>query len=428
MSPIMSEQPPKKTANRNRYTRIRVRRPAESEEGSFSGVESEDAVKEIPAGGKRGVRRMKKMTRTLMRLGIVAAVIIMVLTVWVNHDSIAPDGVVYFFKDIFASRPSGENFPIQIAGGTVTAIQKTSGGAAMLTDTSFIIYDTGGTEIIRRQHGFARPFLRTSGRWSLLADLDGTGLRIETRGSTRINMTMQHYILSASVNSNGEFAVVTTSTDGYAAEVTVFDRKGTEYYRWRSPELRLTDVELNDNGKTMIATGFTGEGGAMKSSLLYFDFSRDKPTAVLSDTDILMFHAAFMSGGKIAAVGDTGVWITDKNGSTPQKTGFDDHVLVGYSISSNQITTVLRHYGNTDGGLVTAVNSRGEKLFTHTFAGDYRNIAPCDDGAYLLTSHSLYRTGVDKLTPIAGQTRDGEFVCELGKHPIVVGLTKISRY
>jgi len=358
----------------------------------------------------------------------VAVVVVMVLTIWVNHDSIAPDGMVYFFKDIFSPRSTGENFPVQIAGGTVTAIQKTSSGAAMLTDTSLILYDTGGGEIIRRQHGFARPFLRTSGRWALLADLDGTGLKIETRGSTRINMSMQHYILSASVNSSGEFAVVTTSTDGYAAEVIVFDRKGTEYYRWCSPELRLTDVELNDDGKTMVVTGFTGEGGAMKSSLLYFDLSKDKPTALLSDTDMLMFRAAFMSGGKIAAVGDAGVWITDKNGNSPQKTGFDNHVLIGYAISSGQVTTVLRHYGNTDGGLVMAVSSRGEKLFVHTFAGDYRNIAPCNDGAYLLTSHSLYRTGIDALSPIAGQTRDGEFVCELGNRPVVVGLTQISRY
>ena len=81
---------------------------------------------------------------------------------------------------------------------------------------------------------------------------EGTRLRLETRRSTVLEMEAENKIITGAVGSDGSFALVTKSTQGYLSEVCVYNKKGEKIYRrrfaartrwwWRPPFPRTENI------------------------------------------------------------------------------------------------------------------------------------------------------------------------------------------
>jgi len=303
---------------------------------------------------------------------------------------------------------------------------QTQDGLAMLTDTSYVVYNSKGGELTRRQHGFSSPIFKTAGKWTLIAEAGGSRLRIETRASTTTEMTLDNNIIGISMGENGNFALATDSSQGYTSEVVVYDRHKADIYHWYSSDLTVVDVALSTDGQSMVVAGIMAQGGAMKSSLLFFDFDKQDPVAQYTDTDLLLFSVRYFTDGTVAAVGDQALRIISEDGSIQQKQSYDDHNLIGYTVSDDTVSVILHNYGSTDGGLAMTVNSTGEKAFSASFEGAFRSIAPCRSGILLLTSEHLYRTNAAGIAFTEDVIRDGRLVSAFSDKAAVLGLTSLN--
>ncbi|MDD2363112.1 MAG: DUF5711 family protein [Oscillospiraceae bacterium] len=387
----------------------------------INNTENSEDLSVVPV--RRKPRR--SLLRVLFRLIIVIAIIIGVVYTWQNWDVIAPEGFIFWINDKLAGGQSGDGFPVEITGGSVLNMSNTKDGLALLTDTSVVVLNSKGGEIMRRQHGFSKPIMRTNDKWILIADTGGGRIRIETRGSTKVEMKINNRIISAAMGSNGGFALATDSTK-YTSEVVAYNRQQEKIFHWCDTELTVLDIALSPNGKSMVVVGVMADGGAMKCSLLFFDFDKENPVAEYHSTDLMLFSAEYFPGGTVAAVGDRGLWVFNESGTIQQKHSFEDYQLAGYTVGDRSVAVALRNFGNTDGGTVLTVNSTGDKAYSVPYEGVFRSISPYKTGILLLTSEQLYHTDAAGVIYNENAIRDGRMVCSLGNKMIILGLTSLN--
>ncbi len=410
---------------RHKRTADRTVKPAgEPAETSAPEDNADGGLRALPPRKKR--RKGRSVFRLVFRLVLVAALVAGILFTYVNWDKIAPESLVVWLDEKLAGRQKGDGFPVEITGSAVLDMAETRDGLALLTDTSFLVYNSNGGEVLRRQHGFSSPILKTAGKWSLLAEAGGYRLRVESRAGAGAELTLTNHIVSAAMGKNGNFAVCTDSAQGYTSEIVVYDsKKKVKYHRYVA-DLIILDVALSPDGKSVAAVGVEAEQGAMKSSILLYDFDKEEPTLRVDDADQLLCAVQYFPSGTVAAVGDSAVWVLNASGTLRQKQGYGEKELIGFAVGEKAASLVLRSYGSTAGGELMAVNPSGDVAFTVPFEGTYRSIAPGSDGAVLLTSAHLYRTDVTGIQKTTDAPRDGRLVGTLGHKVIVLGLTALS--
>lgn len=381
------------------------------------------ALKAVP-----GRRKRRPFLRIILRLIIVAALIAGGCLIWQNRDSISPENLIYWLNNKLAGEQTGGGFSENITGSSVKSMLRVKEGLALLTDTSLTLYNNKGGRLFQRQHGFASPIVRAAGKWILVYDAGGNGLRLETLASTTWEKSVDNRITSAALSNDGLYALVTDSSEGYTSEIIAYNRYGEKIYHWVSAELTFLDVALSPDGKSLAAVGVTAQSGAMKSSLLIFDLNKEKPVAQYDSNSVMLFAIEYFPSGTMAAVGNGEIWVCNKSGSIYQKHAFDDRELMGYTIGESSVSAVLREPGNSQGGIVMTVNPSGDMAYTAPFEGSFRSIAPHETGILLLTSERLIFIDPAGIAKSIEVMRDGRMVCSIQNKAVVLGLTSFSEY
>lgn len=375
--------------------------------------------------GRHKRRKRHVFFHTLVRLILVALVVGAGLYVWRNWDSLAPESALIWINEKLGGR-KGDGFPVTITGSSVLSMTKTEDGLAILSDTNFMLLNSNGGELVQRQHGFSKPILKTEGKYSLIAETGGSRVRVETLAATLVDMTVSTHITEAAMGKNGNFALVTDSSQGYTSEVVVYNKHKDEIFHWYSSDLTVTGVALGPDGKSMAVIGVEAEAGAMKSSILLFDFDKKDPAAQYQDADLLLCAVGYFPNGTVAAVGDQAVWVVNKSGTIQQKTGYGNGTLVGFTIGDNSVSAVLSSGENAEGGTLLTVNPTGDKAYAVGYEGTYRSVAPSGSGVLLLTSEHLYQVNASGTPAMSDAARDGRLVCALGDKAVILGMTSIT--
>ena len=376
----------------------------------------------------QGQRKRRGLTvfRVFARLAVVSLVIVAGVFIYSRWDKIQPENILLWLNDKLAGGESGDGFPFEITGSSVIGMESTRGGLALLTNNSLVLLNSKGGEVYRRLHGFSKPIMRAGGRWILVADSGGSRLRLESRLSTAVEMTVKNKITSVDVSDRGCFAVATDSTGGYASEVAVYRQNSKEpFFHWLDSSFVILDVAISPDEKSMAVVGVTAQGGGMKSCLKIFDFDKESPAAQYEQNDVMLFAVGYFPNGTIAAVGNSAVWVYNKSGTIRQQHGFDGRRQVGYVIGESAVSVALSRYGGIEGGTVLTVNSSGDKAYETDYEGGFRSMAAHGSDVLVLTSEYLCLIDITG-QKYAGETiKDGRIISAFGKKAMVLGLNSL---
>ena len=404
--------------------RIKKRRPARSSPAP----ESPDSLREEEAPEPRK-RRKKNRTvlRVAVRLTVVAAVLGAGFLIWRNWDVLAPEVVLDWVDEQLGGK-RGDGYPVTLSGSTVLQIEQVDGRLAVLTDTALLLYNDNGGELVRRSHGYSDPLLKADGNYMLVVEQGGTRLRLETRRSTVLEMTAENKILTAAVGANGNFALVTKSTQGYLSEICVYNKKGDKLYRRRFADQMAVAAAFSPDGKHIAAAGLTAQEGAVKSTLTVFELGSTEPEASYESVGLMLMDVKYFANGSLCAVGDTALWVVEPGGQLDVKATYENSQILGYTVGDTCAGVIYRPHGSNSGGELMEVSNSGQTLYTAAFDGSYRDVAGSGDTLYLLTSDNIWRAEKGGMSGAEAVPQDGLQVAALGDKAVVLGLTSLTTY
>lgn len=176
---------------------------------------------------------------------------------------------------------------------------------ARLSNTTLEVYGLDGECLLKLQTDMISPKLSSDGEYCLLWDGDGRAwLRISADGSTWRGQCENRLICA---EESGGRTILCTESDSCLAEVTLLDESLSPVLRCRLSDIMPSMLALSPDGK-LLAIG--GEG---KLILVSADLGDE-----LLNTELEAKKMQWISDEVLCLVGESAVYITDKNGDTKE--------------------------------------------------------------------------------------------------------------
>ena len=376
---------------------------------------------------KRRSRRKKARRRMVFRLLTLLIVGILVVTAWQNWDTLAPDKLIAKFQDSFGG--GAGSYPVDVSGTNAQRLVRCQNYTVLLSDSYLTFYNDTGGEVKRYICSHTNSLLRHAGRYVLLVEQEGRQVQLFTRSAPIIELTTSYDILSAAVNSKGQMAVLTQGPQGYAVQVTVYDRRGKVLYT-RSRNQQATEVALSPDGKQVALLSVQAENGNLNTTLDVFALDSAAQEAVCSykTADKLLYRAEYLTDGWLAAVGEGGAVLLNTADGLATVYAPEGKRLLGYAAGDTTLALVMREYGDTGDGVVQIVDKKGEPLCTVEFTGDFRHLSAQGRQYLLLTDSAVQEITTLGAGRKAASAADGQQAVLCGDSGVVLGLNLLQAY
>ncbi len=389
-------------------------------------AESERTAEQEEKRRQRRAKKRRGKLRLLLRLMIAAVIVLCVVALFANWKEIAPDSFVSWVEDVLAGTTGG-SWPVALMGESVGDLQEVGGNLVVLTDTSTVYYNGNGGESLRNTCAYAKPLMRSNGRFVLLMETGGNRYRLETRSGQEYSKTLSGTIYTGAVSVKGDVAVVTGSTQSYVSDVTVYSRAGEQRYQWLSSEWMVMDVAFAADGNTLAVVGCRSNGGAMQSAVIVFNLrEREQQPVSYTADNVLYSRVHFTGSGTVVAVGDSALRFVNPRGSLDAVVSLEERELVGFAFSGSDVAVATRPYGTQDGGTVDVYSATGDKRLTGVYEGSLRDVSAMNSSFLVLTDRFVYETGGDGFVRHGTVAADSRMVGAIDGKPLVLGLTMLE--
>ena len=292
---------------------------------------------------------VRRVIRWTVRMIILGAAVFIALFVWQNADRLAPSRIEEWFDSIYTSAGVGNGFPLPVAGSVVRNMDVSDGDIAFLTDTSLMLVNDTGYEIVNRQHGFQTPVMRLSDMRALIYDRGGTGYRVEGRRRTIYTGDADEKILAGDIGPGGQMLLVTRARGNYIADMRLYDRDGNRTeFQWLSAENLVLDAAIAPDEKGAAAILVSAEEGDIVSTAAIFNFYGGEPKQIAYPGTLLT--AVRYCGDRILLIGDDQCISLSLSGDDPIAYSYKGDHLAAFSIDSGGSLAVALSSDRDRGG------------------------------------------------------------------------------
>lgn len=280
---------------------------------------------------------LERISPKFIRALIILFLSFLCVMVFLNREKFSPDYVGVFLEDMFVHMQSGEGYPYKINGnkinnGNFKSINK---DVFVLSDTSFVCLNKSAKEMNSKRHRYQNPMLKISDNRSIIYDIGGKYIEINSKSKTLHTAALDNNIISAAISSHGIYSVVTESK-GFLGQLTVYSKDGDNvYYKYNFADHYITDVAISENGKSTAVCGCTAQNGSMVSTVYVFDYKNEKPKVKLDYNDNMMIQIEYLSNGNIVAIGDKLISVINPRNGTSKDYDYSNKTLISFDINKN---------------------------------------------------------------------------------------------
>ena len=297
-----------------------------------------------------------KFPALVLVLVVVAVIIFVGVYFIMSHITGAP-----LFSALFGARLpdiTAEVFSIDIGRSRIfTTIDNSIAAVGTL---GLNVLDPDGTETLRDSFRMNQPAIASSGKYGIIFDIGGTIVRVFNSTQILSSVETTGTVVSASVNQNGWFCIVTQDGGGYRGVVTVYNNNGFDVFRAHIGSGFVLSAAISPDNKNLAILSFTETG----SRITFYDNidSEDEPAYRFDYSGGLILEISHLPNGDILVFSADLLFIVDSDGNREILYTYHDNRLGGYAYDNDLIFLHLYDYGIGFGGRLISLLTDGTVL------------------------------------------------------------------
>jgi len=222
------------------------------------------------------------------------------------------------------------------------------------------VLDAGGSETLRDPFRMTRPALTGSGDRCIAFDIGGSAVRVFSPEQIGTSLEFDGAIVSASINKNGWFCVVTQESGGSRGVVTVYNSTGTKVYGVVLGSGYILSAELSADNKNLAVLNLTDTGSRIT---FYHGIDVNDEHDWQFDLDGgLIIEIKYLYSGDVLAISPESLFLIESSGSKKDLYTFSDKRLGGYTYDGDFIALLLYDYGLGHRGRIITLLTDGTIL------------------------------------------------------------------
>lgn len=369
-----------------------VEMPSYLERTSDSKITGSDEIETVDMQDFRRRRKRLKMRKRMKRLIVVLVLVIIAASVYYTRGLWVPklEGILEKPKETIVNDGIEEsgNFPIDLSEGTITGITRLDGNVVTVDNSHYTVYQSDGKMKDAVYHTLGSPIVRSAGKRMLLFDNGSDSFKLYNRNGMMFEKILDATIVYGAVASNGNVLVVTID-DKYTAKITVFDKNGSELYKWTNGD-RIMDASFSSSGESFTAATFCVADGKLTSKITRVELTGDHLITVSEEIDGLVIRAEENSKGNIWAMTADKLFLVSDIGQIIGKHDFTTQP-VSFDLCSDCVCAVTEQVtsGQTVISIFDAQTGTAEPKHITPEKGKVKKVKCFDSMAFVLSSEKL---------------------------------------
>ncbi len=339
---------------------------------------------------RKNMRVVKgKKLEARRRFKVWASVIGIVLVVFLVCELLLPAGVFETASNSLKLIGAG-SYPIELESNNTSTVVSKGSYYYVLSSNSITAFSNSGKKIFTHNHGFENPILKTSKTRALLFDQGKKEVLIFTLGGLESSKTFKHDIKAAAIGDNGTYAVV-TSTENYAAQVSVFKKNNEAVYEWFSSVDLVNNVAVAPTGKKIAVSTISTKVGGYNSKVSVLNFKSATPENEKSFENTVVYSLDTTFSGGFSVITANGYnffrWSNFKNSEYK-----NEYNAAMFRAGNNSMAVIFNRENDRTDNRIAIFSSNGKLKKAYEFKGVVTDFAVkngniycvCDTKAFVL--------------------------------------------
>jgi len=235
------------------------------------------------------------------------------------------------------------------------------------------------------------PAIRGSAGNFITFDIGGTAVRVFNSTQITSSLETDGVIVSASINQDGWFCIVTQEGGNTRGTVRIYDSSGVARYRVHKETGFILSAELSHDNNTFAILNYT-EHSSRISFYHGVDTDKDEPDHIFDFTGGLIIDIMFLPNGDLLVFSTNSVFLVETSGEGKMLYSFHDKHLNAYTFDKDLIALHLYDYGVGHQGRLVTFDTDGTILGELAVDREVLSISAADKTLIVLKSDGIHFT------------------------------------
>jgi len=249
------------------------------------------------------------------------------------------------------------------------------------------VLDNEGSETLRDSFRMSQPAITSSGGRCIAFDIGGTSIRVFNASQVTASIETDGRIVSASINRNGWFCVVTQDIGGFRGNVTVYNGMGLDVYRVNIGSGYIVSAQLSPDNKNLVIHSLIDTGSRVT---FYRDIDTEVDPYHMYDLyDELIIDIMYLPNGDVLAISTDSLVLISSNIGSIELYSFFDKRLGGYTFDGEFIALHIYDFGVGFHGRLVSLDMDGSILKEVTTDWELISMSAVDKSLVILKGDGL---------------------------------------
>ena len=288
-----------------------------------------------------------------------------------------------------ASNQRSLSFPISTQDDPPLDIH-VCGNWVVLTDSGdATFYSQDASRYTVLQHGCSRPVSISAGDKILTYDQGGYTVKLDDSGGNIQTVTAGDSILFCAVENGGAFAVATTESR-YRGSISIYNRNGSEIYKWSSAENYIMAAAFVNSGEMIVAT-VNAQNADYVTQIYRLRTDQDQEEYLTSLNGVLPLSLT-IKNGNIQLVAQQGVYTMDSRGTLLNTYAFEGSLCALGGLEEGNLVVATQDVTDPNASRLAVLDSAGLATAQIDIDQAVLDVFSSSDGIVYLTSDAIVLT------------------------------------